>query len=313
MNKEKQYEIIQIPIDQLVPFKHHIFKPYDEHRMKTLLASVKESGIIHPIVVRRIKSKDGKETFEIVSGHNRIKAAGLAELTEVPAVVKELTDDEAVILANEANIESRNFSTWLPSEKIKSINQYHAAVKHQGSKKTSKDTTSGGNRQKADDSYARQRTADAYGQSNSTIRTFIELNRLIEPLLDKVDANDFGTTPASALSFISPEGQSLINSVLNEDKKIYKVTVKRSEKLRSYFENEGEEATIKKDVETIKARIREILNPIKDNDPKSDIVKISIPKDKFDELFPDDISTPEEATEYNLKALEFYKAQEEVG
>ena len=306
MSQPNQYAVIAIPIDQLIPFKEHVFKPYDERRMATLLASVKESSIIHPIVVRRIKGKDYK--FEIISGHNRVEAARLAGLTEVPAIVKELSDDEAVILANEANIESRNFSSWLPSEKIKSIYQYHAAVKHQVSKKNAKTPSVGDNRQKSDDNYARQRTAAAYGQSNSRIRTYIELNRLIEPLLDKLDANEFGTTPASELSFISKEGQSIINSVLNEDKKIYKVAVKHSKQLRSFFEDKVNESTIKEDGELIKVSVREILAEANVNNvPADDTVKIPMPKDKYEEFFED--QKPETIVDEVIEALTFYKTQ----
>ena len=314
MNKSNDFEVTKIPIAELVPFKNHIFKPYDDKRMNTLLASVKENGIIHPIVVRKITGKDSKEKFEIISGHNRVKAAKLAGQTEVPAVVKELSDDEAVILSNEANIESRNFSTWLPSEKIKSINQYHSAVKNQGNKKNSK-TTSGDNRQKSDDDYARQKTAAAYGQSNSTIRVYIKLYELIEPLLDKLDMEDFGTTPAYEIAFISPEGQSLVSSVLDEDKKMYKITVKRSERLRAFFENEIDDSMIKNDSESVKTKIREILIQSKIDNTNDglakDIIYIPMSKEKYIEFFPDD-KHQEDVVDYIIKALDRYKSQEDA-
>jgi ParB family chromosome partitioning protein len=128
-------QLISIPVDQFVDFKHHIFKPYTEQRMGVLVASVQENGIIHPVVVRHAKDKGNQGKFETVSGHSRIRAAKLAGLKEVPAVVMELSDEQAIFLANEANIQSRNLSTWLPSERIQSINQYHTAVKSQGKAK----------------------------------------------------------------------------------------------------------------------------------------------------------------------------------
>lgn len=316
---ESKLEVIQIPIDQLIKFKHQVFKDYEKRRMETLVASVKENGIIHYIVVRRVKEKEGNEHFEIISGHNRVEAARLAGLTKVPAIVKDLTDDAAIILSNEANIESRNFSTWLPSEKIKSINQYHGAVKSQGSKKNSKDTTSGGNRQKSNDSYARERTAAAYGQSNSTIRTFIELDRLIECLMDKLDANDFGTTPASELSFIFREGQEIINFVLDEDngkdeeKKSYKITVENSKKLRTFFEDGVVKTMIQEDVESVKQEIRNILSRPKDNvtcKVEADVtITIKILTDDYRELFPGE-PTQEEVAEAIIEMIKAWKNNE---
>lgn len=305
----EEIQVIKIPIDQLTQFKHHIFKPYSEQRMKTLVASVNENRIIHPVIVRRMKGKDNHDKFEIISGHNRVEAARLANLKEVPAVVKELSDDEAVIIANEANIESRNFSTWLPSEKIKSINQYHAAVKSQGKTKDSKSTASGGNRQKLEDSYARKRTAEVYGQSPSVIRLHIELSRLDESLLDKLDAEDYGTTPASELSFISADGQRLVNSVLDEDKdkKLYKVTVRRSKELRAFFENDVDESLIKEKEESYKDRVRKILSNSKEPTSETnsdDSVKIPIPQEEYTELFPD-APSPEDIAEYMVRCARY--------
>lgn len=311
-SEESNVQLAQIPTGKLTPFKHHIFKPYSAQRMKTLAASVQENGIIHPIIVRVKAMKKGDnptmlfDEYEIISGHNRVEAAKLAGLKVVPAVVKELTDDEAVFLANEANIESRSFSTWLPSEKIKSINQYHAAAKNQGKKNPN--LTSGDNRQKTEDNYARQRTAQVYGQSASQIRNFIELSHLTESLLDRLDAEDFGTTPASELSFISPNGQELINSVLDEDKdkKLYKVTVRRSVQLRKFFEDDADESQIKEMAEVIKDGIRKILNNSKDTTSETalDAVKIPISQEEFAELFPD-APSPEDIAEYMVRCARY--------
>jgi len=301
-------QLTQIPVDQLIPFKLHIFKPYSEQRMKTLVASVQENGIIHPVVVRHMKGKDNHDKFEIISGHNRVGAARLAKMEKIPVIVMELSDDEAVIFANEANIESRNFATWLPSEKIKSINQYHAAVKSQGKAKDSK-SASGDKRQKSEDGYARQRTAQVYGLSPSKVRSFIELSRLIESLQDRLDAEDFGTTPASELSFISVDGQKVINSVLDEDKNMqfYKITIKRSEELRAFFENDVDESLIEENEVDIKDGVRKILSNSKDATSEAvpdDLVKIPISQEEFTELFPD-VPSPEDIAVYMVMCARY--------
>jgi ParB family chromosome partitioning protein len=302
-------DVIQnIPLTQLYPFDKHVFKPYRGERLEKLAKSLRENGLIHPILVRPfVGSANDGLSFEIISGHNRFEAARLAGHTEIPVVIKKLSDDEAIILANEANIESRNFSTWLPSEKIKSINQYHAAAKRQGKAIVPK-AASGDKHQKSDDGYARHRTAQIYGLSPSQVRMFIELSRLIEPLLDRLDAKDYGTTPASELSFISQNGQKIINSVLAEDneRKLYKITVKRSEELRKYFEDNVDVAQLACDKEKIKVRVREILCNAGDTSEitKPDLVRIPLSQEVYDDLFPD-TPAPEDIAPYMIKCARY--------
>jgi len=298
MSKEEIRKVQMLPLDdKLKAYPNHPFKPYKGDRLNRLANSIKENGVIHPIIVQPIK-----DTFRIISGHNRVNAAKRAELTEIPAIIRgDLNESDADILVNESNIESRSFSTWLPSEKIKSINQYHAPVKNQGIRPIFRNT-SGETNQKLDQ-YARQRTSAAYGESNSIIRLYIELSRLIEPLQDKLDAKDFGTTPASAVSFIPTEGQKLIAAVLDENKDVYKLNIKNSIKLREFFENRADNETSE---DTLKDEIRQILNPSKEvttEEAVDETVKLPIPKEIFDELFPD-ASTPEEAVELLIQVME---------
>jgi ParB family chromosome partitioning protein len=309
----KHYEFTIIQIDQLIPFKDHAFIPYDEKRIKPLRVSIEKNGIIHPIVVRPLNGNEEKDKFEIVSGHNRVEAAKLAGLTEVPAVIKELTDDEAVMLSNEANLQSRNFSTWLPSEKIKSIHQYHETVKNQGSRSDLQSETSGDSPKKLN---AREKTALVYGQSDEKIKVYLELHKLIDELQQRLDRNKLGITAASEICFIPEEGQKLINPVLGDSTKGYEVTVKRSKKLRDYFENRVDKSRIKEDRELLKDGIRLILTETEDDDTDTeksdDTVKISIPKDKYEELFPENPST-EKIVGYIIKAIEKYRNQDEGG
>lgn len=203
--------IIQlVSIDNLQEFKGHAFKPYTGKRLDQLTKSIKENGVMQHIIARPTKNI---HMFEIVSGHNRVIAAKQAGLTVIPAVVRKMSDDDAVILANETNVTQRSFKDWLPSEKAKSIYQYHEAVKKQGKRSVKKDDTSGGNSQK-DADYARTKTANVYGVKGNIIRLYLEIHNLTEDLMNKLDIRDFEVTAAQALSFISPAGQSLVNAVL---------------------------------------------------------------------------------------------------
>ena len=97
----------QIPIDKLQPFQDHAFKPYRDKRFAQMAQSIRENGIFNPVIVRQTRIID---YFEIVSGHNRVKAAEGAGLHVVPVIIRDLSDDEAMLQANEANITQRNFN-----------------------------------------------------------------------------------------------------------------------------------------------------------------------------------------------------------
>jgi ParB family chromosome partitioning protein len=323
MSKKEQNEIKQLPIDQIVHFSNHAFILYKDEQLERLRLSIEMNGIIHPLIVRPIKDEDGTDKFEIISGHNRFEAAKLIpDLNTVPATVRELSDDDAAILSNEANIEQRTFKNFLPSEKAKSIHQYHSTISKPGFRSDilkPTDATSGQVGQKWD---ARKATADVYGVGTGIIKRYLELRDLIEPLMNRLD-NDalkkdkdiLRITPARNLSFIPKEIQLLIEEVLSESREnAIDVTIKKSEVLKDEFQRKSEEsgkmsaktkmtAADKKDATD---KIREILTQTDDTieETSDKTVKIPIPAEKYAELFPDDPEPEQEVVEYTITAIQ---------
>lgn len=292
-----------IAVNKLQELNDYAFKPYKGKKLDQLTQSIKENGVMQHIIVRQTKDSD---IFEIVSGHNRAKAAEQAGLTEIPAVVRVMSDEEAAILANETNITQRCFKDWLPSEKAKSIYQYHAAVKKQGKRSVKEANTSGGNSQK-NDNYARTKTAKVYGVKGNIIRLYMDIHRLADELMDKLDNGDFGVTAAQNISFISPTGQSIINAVLEEDRDSYRVTADNSQKVRSLFDsclNNGTGVEEELIAEVRKILDTELASTSESKQSADKIKNIPLEADLYEDWFLD--RPIEEAVEVLKAAMKSY-------
>jgi len=168
--------------------------------MKALVESVKAGGVNQPALVR--PTEDGG--YEIIAGHRRQKASELAGYFEMPCIIREMTDDEAIIAMTDDNLRQR--SEILPSEKAQSLKMQFEAIKHQGAR-----DTSGQNVPKAD---VGKRSIEIVGERNGingkTVQRYIKLNDLVPDLKKAVDEKKMGFTPAVEISFISPKNQNLI-------------------------------------------------------------------------------------------------------
>lgn len=182
-------KIYNIPLSEIDDFPDHPFQVRLDEDMDQLVESVKERGVITPITLRQ--KADGR--YEIVSGHRRRKACELAGLTTVPAEIKELTRDEAIILMVESNLQR---STILPSEKAFSYKMRLEAMKRQGQRT---DLTSGPAGQKLD---SRDELASATNDSGRQIQRYIRLTELIPDLLTMVDEGRIALRPAVELSYL---------------------------------------------------------------------------------------------------------------
>ena len=182
-------KIYNIPLSEIDDFPDHPFQVRLDEDMDQLVESVKERGVITPITLRQ--KEDGR--YEIVSGHRRRKACELAGLTTVPAEIKELTRDEAIILMVESNLQR---STILPSEKAFSYKMRLEAMKRQGQRT---DLTSGPAGQKLD---SRDELASATNDSGRQIQRYIRLTELISDLLTMVDEGRIALRPAVELSYL---------------------------------------------------------------------------------------------------------------
>lgn len=202
MNDQERAEnrlpkIFDIPLTEIDDFPDHPFKVRLDEDMEQLIESVKNRGVITPITLRR--KEDGR--YEIVSGHRRRKACELAGLATVPAEIKELTRDEAIILMVESNLQS---SVILPSEKAFSYKMRLEAMKRQGQRT---DLTSSPVGMKSDGKQSLDIIGEAVGDSRNQVHRYIRLTELAPELLDLVDEGKIAMRPAVELSYLNDEEQ----------------------------------------------------------------------------------------------------------
>ena len=197
-------QIQHLLLSSLVPFKDHPFRVVDDDRMKETVESIQEYGVLVPILVRPLE--DG--AYEIISGHRRKRACELAGVDEIPAIVRELDDDEATIVMVDSNLQRENI---LPSERAKAYQMKLNALKHQGKRQ---ELTSAQVGQKLDEQTARALVAQEAGTSRNQVQRYIRLNSLEQPLLEKVDNGELAFTPAVELSYLNPEEQGWVRSAL---------------------------------------------------------------------------------------------------
>lgn len=189
--KEKRTEM---PLSDLHPFEGHPFKVLDDELMEQTVESIKQIGVVSPLIVR----PDPEGGFEILSGHRRLHAAQLAGLETVPVIVKEMDDDAAIIFMVDSNLQRENI---LPSERAFSYKMKLEAMKHQGQRG---DLTSD---QVGPKSWAAQVVAEEAGDSKSQVKRFIRLTNLIPEILDMVDEKKIAFNPAVELSYLKPSEQ----------------------------------------------------------------------------------------------------------
>ena len=198
-------KIREIPLDQLVPFKDHPFKVIDDESMMDTVQSIREHGILLPLIARPMP--DGK--YEIVSGHRRSHAGKLAGLETVPVIVRELDDDTAVILMVDSNLQRENI---LPSERAFAFKMKREAMKHQGQRA---DLTSGQVGQKLKWSVAM--VANQSGDSIKQVQRYIRLTELLPELLDLVDERKLAFNSAVEVSYLNPEEQGWLAETIDSE------------------------------------------------------------------------------------------------
>lgn len=203
--ESRQQEHIQwTSLRELHPFKNHPFRVLDDDRMMETVESVKAYGVLVPIIAR--PSEDG---YEIVSGHRRKRACELAGLDEIPVIVRNLDDDEAVIIMVDSNLQRENI---LPRERAKAYQMKLEAIKRQ----TARGRPVGDNSRQVGENYSVSKVAEDLGESERQVQRFIRLNQLEQTLMDKVDSGKLAFTPAVELSYLKPEEQQWLDAALEE-------------------------------------------------------------------------------------------------
>ena len=201
--------LTELPIDTLVPFEKHPFKEYPEDKMQEMVESVSEYGVLMPILVRPHNSGEG---YEIISGHNRVEACKRAGITRIPATVRELDDDTAVIIMVDSNLRQRD--KLLPSEKAKAYQMKMEAMKRKVGRP-------GRNGDQVGHNYQGKRSVDVIAEnspdSRNQIQRFIRLNNLTTPLLSYVDDGTLAFNPAVEVSYLDPADQQVVYEIMERD------------------------------------------------------------------------------------------------
>ena len=199
---------MDIEIAKIRPFKDHPFKVVDDEKMQDLVESIRTNGILSPVLIRPI----GNDIYEMVSGHRRMHAAMILGMDCVPAIIREMTDDEATVKMVDANIQREEL---LPSEKAFAYKMKMDAMKRQAGR-PSKDN-SGQNGQNYSGKWSRDLLAEEIGESSQQIHRYIRLTELIPELLDYVDQKRIQFTVGVEISYIDKEIQRWLFAYIKEN------------------------------------------------------------------------------------------------
>ena len=272
--EEQREQVQQIPIGELFPFKNHPFKVLDDDSMSDTVESVKQYGVLSPLIARP-RPKGG---YEIISGHRRQHAAELAGLETLPVIVRQMDDDAAIILMVDSNLQREHI---LPSERAFAYKMKLDAMKNQG---TRSDLTS---TQVVSKLRSNEKLGAENNQSRETVRRFIRLTNLIPELLDMVDNKTVSFNPAVELSYLSPEQQQEVIRAMDDTQNFPSVSqAKRIKKLAQ----DGTFTT-----ETVIAIMGE--------EKKSELDTVSIKNDTLRKYFPRSY-TPKQMEDTIIKLLE---------
>ena len=198
-------QIQQIPLSELHPFKDHPFRVVDDDRMMETVESVKAYGVLVPAIARPME--DGG--YEIVAGHRRKRACELAGMDTMPVIVRDLDDDESVIIMVDSNLQRENI---LPSERAKAYQMKLEAIRRKAGRPSRENCSQLGNN--SDGKRSLEILAEDAPDSKNQIHRYIRLNSLEQPLRDKVDSGELAFTPAVELSYLKPEEQQWLQNAL---------------------------------------------------------------------------------------------------
>ena len=196
---------MEIEISKIHPFKNHPFKVLDDEKMQDLVESVRINGVLTPVLLRM----DDNEEYEMVSGHRRMHAAQLAGLTTIPAIVRELSDDDAIVAMVDANIQREEL---LPSEKAFAYKMKMDAMRRTAGRPTKENPRQNVPKFKR----TTEAIADGTGESYKQIQRYIRLTELIPELLDLVDNKKLQFTVAVNISYIDKEVQEWIYEYISD-------------------------------------------------------------------------------------------------
>ena len=195
--KKPNEQVQQIPLSEIRPFKNHPFKVTDDELMQQTIDSIMQVGVLNPAIIR--PAPEGG--YEMVAGHRRLHAADLAGLKTIPAIVRNLDDDEAVILMVDSNLQRETIS---PMERAQAYKMKLEALKHQGKRV---DLTCDQVGHKLDSKKSIQKVAEDAGESKTQVQRYIRLTELLPEVQKKVDSKEIAFSPAVELSYLTHDEQ----------------------------------------------------------------------------------------------------------
>ena len=284
---EKAEKIELIDVNKISDFPNHPFQVRNDEKMKEMIESVKEHGVILPVIVR--PKEDG--TYEMISGHRRKRACELAGVKQIRCVVKNLTDDEATIFMVDSNIQREEI---LPSEKAFAYKMKLEAMKHQGKRVDLEENET------LTPLVAKLRTdeilGNEVGESRENIRRYIRLTYLVPELLEQVDLKRIAFRPAVELSYLSEENQYVVQNIFEFDE----VTPSLSQAIRlKKLEQEGN---------LTEEKIEEIMGQEKPN--QKEFIKIH--NEKIEKYIPIKIKESGKVEDFIIQCVEEHNKREKL-
>lgn len=278
--------VVDIPLDELHPFRNHPFKVRDDADMDKTVESIQEFGVLQPAIVR--PDRDGG--YEILSGHRRHHACQIAGIQTLPCIVRDLDDDAATILMVDSNLQREEI---LPSERAWAFKMKLDAMKHQGERRdlTGDKTTC---RQVVDKLKAADELGSNIGESGRQVQRYIRLTNLDPELLQLVDDKLMGFNPAYELSFLNPEQQKNLLSAIDYAQAI--PSLSQAQRIKKLALN-GEIT-------------QEGMNIILSEEKKQDLDRVTLKHDTLKKYFPKSY-TPKQMEDTIIKLLEQWKRKRE--
>ena len=275
--------MVELPLEQLHPFRDHPFKVLDDDAMRETVESVERFGVLVPAIAR----PDPEGGYELVAGHRRHRACALAGKETMPVIVRELDDDAATILMVDSNLQRE---TILPSERAFAYKMKLEAMKHQGERT---DLTSRQVGEKFLTSIAV--VANQAGESQRQVQRYIRLTELVPPLLDLVDQRKIAFNPAYELSFLKPQEQLELLDAMDSEQAT--PSLSQAQRLKK-FSQEGHLSL-------------DVMRAIMSEEKKSDLDKVTFSSEALRKYFPKSY-TPQRMQEKILQLLEqWYKRRQQ--
>ena len=275
-NNDPSEQIVEIPISEITDFPDHPFRVEQNEAMRDMVESIKNQGLVHPVLVRP-KENGG---YEMIAGHRRKMASELAGLESIRCIVRELSDDEAIIAMVDSNIQHRE--DIRPSEKAKALKMRMDAMQRQGQRN---DLTS----RQVGEKLTADEVGKISGDSARQVQRYIRLNELIPSLQNMVDDKKMAFNPAVELSFLDTESQKNVIDVMQQEE--CTPSLSQAQRIKKYYQ-EGK----------LDRNVTEAIM----SEEKPQQSRVVLPADKVQKYFPKG-TTPKEMEDIIFKLLEQYR------